>query len=155
MKHLFLVLFGIGIVSLFISAQLPEDAKDNNSSGISFHQGSWEEALARAKKENKPVFLDISASWCAPCKLLKANTFNDQKVAEFYNSNFVNAAFDGEKGEGILLAEKFKISAYPTLLFINSDEQVIMRVEGYRTPEQFIELGVKIKENLNKSLSHK
>ncbi|MGC9354522.1 MAG: thioredoxin family protein, partial [Mariniphaga sp.] len=51
----------------------PEDEK--SKTGITFHQGNWKEALETAKKENKPIFLDISASWCAPCKLLKANTF--------------------------------------------------------------------------------
>lgn len=179
MKQLFFNLLGLALITLFVSAQIPESTRgflnstDNNyissafknvhvekiderqmelfpeeeksKTGISFHQGNWDEVLETAKKENKPIFLDISASWCAPCKLLKANTFTDPEVGEFYNTNFINVAFDGEKGEGVLLADKFKISAYPTLLFVNPDGQIIAKVEGYKSPEQFIKLGKQIK----------
>ncbi len=51
--------------------------------GIEFHVGTWQEALELAKKDNKLIFLDISASWCEPCKLLKKNTFPDEKVGAF------------------------------------------------------------------------
>ena len=180
MKQLFFNLLGLALITLFVSAQIPESTRgflnptDNNyissasqnvhikkmdvkqadffpeaeksKKGISFHQGNWKEALETAKKENKPIFLDISASWCGPCKLLKANTFTDPEVGEFYNANFINVAFDGEKGEGVLLADKFKISAYPTLLFVNPDGQIIAKVEGYKNPEQFIKLGEQIKK---------
>lgn len=117
---------------------------DNNKAGIAFHQGSWNEAMALAKKENKPIFLDISASWCGPCKMLKAKTFPNSEVEKFYNANFINVAFDGEKGEGVTLARKYNISAYPTLLFINPDGEILVQTAGYRNPEQFIDLGKQI-----------
>lgn len=138
-----------------LNEKLPESGTDNNKTGISFQQGSWNEALALAKKEDKLIFLDISASWCGPCKMLKANTFPNSEVGEFYNANFINVAFDGEKGEGVTLARKYNVSAYPTLLFINPDGEIVAQIAGYRNPEQFIELGEKIKEYLNKSLSIK
>lgn len=119
-------------------------ATENNNAGITFHQGSWDEVLKLAKKENKMVFLDISASWCGPCKMLKANTFPNQEVGKFYNANFINVAVDGEKGEGVTLARKYKISGYPSLLFINPEGKIIAQTAGYRNPEQFIELGKQI-----------
>ncbi|MFW5756403.1 MAG: thioredoxin family protein [Tangfeifania sp.] len=62
------------------------DSKTEKEAGIRFHQGNWEEALQKAEKEGKPVFLDISASWCGPCKMLKSRTFPNKEVGEFYNA---------------------------------------------------------------------
>ena len=76
--------------------------------------------------------------------MLKANTFPNTEVAKFYNTNFINVAVDGEKGEGISLAQKYKIRGYPSLLFINSEGEIVSKTTGYRNPGQFIEMGKQI-----------
>ena len=120
-------------------------SKSNSGSesktGISFHQGTWEEALKLAENEGKPIFLDISASWCGPCKKLKATTFPDEEVGKFYNANFINVMVDGEKGEGIELARKYEIRGFPSLIFVDSSGELIAQTAGYRNPEQFVEIG--------------
>ncbi|MBN2807677.1 MAG: thioredoxin family protein [Prolixibacteraceae bacterium] len=120
-------------------------AGNEDVKGIHFHQGTWDEALALAKKENKLIFLDISASWCPPCKLLKANTFTNAEVGYLFNTQFINVAVDGEKGEGIALARKFQVSAYPTLLFINAEGKVVKKAMGYHPPNEFLNLGKDVK----------
>lgn len=117
---------------------------EEDGSGIEFHSGSWEDALLKAATEGKPVFLDISASWCGPCKMLKTNTFTNKQVGEYFNTNFINVAVDGEKGEGVDLAGKYHISGYPTMLFLDSEGEVISRIMGYRDPEGLLELGKQI-----------
>lgn len=109
--------------------------------GINFHEGNWESALAKAKAENKLVFLDISASWCGPCKQLKKTTFKDAAVGEFYNDKFINVELDGEKGEGIALAQKYRLQGYPSLYFIDVDGNVVKETAGFLPAEQFIEYG--------------
>jgi thioredoxin 1 len=127
----------------FISLAYPfnDISGSETETGISFHQGTWEEALKLAEKEGKPIFLDISASWCGPCKKLKASTFPDVEVGKFYNANFINVMVDGEKGEGIELARKYEIRGYPSLIFVDSNGELIAQTTGYRNPEQFIEIG--------------
>ena len=130
----------------FISFAGPSESNSTTEkeTGIQFHQGTWEEALQKAKKEGKPVFLDISASWCGPCKMLKSRTFPNGDVGEFYNANFVNVMVDGEKGEGIQLARKYQIKGYPSLIYLDSNGKVIAQTAGYRSPEQFIDIGKEI-----------
>ena len=128
-----------------VSAKEPDTNSDRkNNKGIEFHSGSWEEALAQAKKEDKAIFLDISASWCGPCKMLKANTFINKDVGDYYNENFINVMVDGEKGEGISLARKFRISGYPTMIYLNSAGELIARTSGYREPAVLIEMGKQV-----------
>ncbi|MBN1987713.1 MAG: thioredoxin family protein [Prolixibacteraceae bacterium] len=139
-----ILLLGLLVTILIQANPSQNNSGAQNNTGIAFHQGSWAEALQRAKKEGKPIFLDISASWCGPCKLLKARTFPNADVGEFYNTNFINVAVDGEKGEGIELAQKYRIKGYPSLIFLDSKGNLIAQTAGYRNPKQLIEIGEQI-----------
>ncbi len=120
--------------------------------GIKFTRVSWREAVAQAKKENKPIFLDIYASWCGPCKRLKASTFASKKVGDFYNENFINIAIDGEKGEGPMIASEFNIKSYPTLIFLNNDGKIIYKTAGFQDENDFLLLGQNVfAETLNRN----
>ncbi|PKP51489.1 MAG: thioredoxin [Bacteroidetes bacterium HGW-Bacteroidetes-1] len=141
MKSILTIAVGI-IMMVLVAAQIPGSENENaGTSAIQFKSGSWNEVLALAKKENKPVFLDISASWCGYCKRMKANVFTDVEVAKYYNSNFINVAVDGEKGEGIDLAKKYGVKGYPTFVFLNPDGSLAYQTSGYHNPEKFLELG--------------
>lgn len=114
---------------------------DETGQGIQFFEGTWQEALAKAKKENKLIFLDANASWCRPCKLMEKRTFTDVNVGAFYNKNFINVKMDMEKGEGIELSKKLGITAYPTLFFIDGNGTVSKKNIGYLDAEDFLTLG--------------
>jgi len=116
----------------------------DKESEINFYQGSWNEALELAKKENKLVFLNISASWCGPCKMLKARTFTNADVGQFFNNNFINVAVDGEIGEGITLARKYGIKGYPSLLFVDGKGNLVAKTAGFHNPRKIIDLGKQI-----------
>ncbi len=120
-----------------------ENSVTYSDTGIQFTSISFEEALKLAKKEKKNIFLDAYASWCGPCKMLKKNIFTQKEVGDFYNSNFINMAIDMEQGEGPKLAQKYKVQAYPTLLFINHKGEVVGSAIGYHQAEELIGVGKK------------
>ncbi len=120
-----------------------ENSVTYSDTGIQFTSISFEEALKLAKKEKKNIFLDAYASWCGPCKMLKKNIFTQKEVGDFYNSNFINMAIDMEQGEGPQLAQKYKVQAYPTLLFINHKGEVIGSALGYHQADEILALGKK------------
>lgn len=114
------------------------------SQGISFEKGTtWEEALAKAEKSDKLIFLDAYATWCGPCKMLDRSVFPDEALGEYFNENFINVKMDMERGEGRDLARQFRIRAYPTLLFVNSKGEIVHQFMGYTPAENLIKVGEK------------
>lgn len=107
--------------------------------GIKFEETNFSTILAKAKKENKLVFIDAYASWCGPCKLMVKNVFPQKAVGDYYNSHFVNAKIDMEKGEGVDLAKKYNVKAFPTYLFVDGNGEVVHRTLGYVEENDFIQ----------------
>jgi len=116
-------------------------ASVSSEEGIIFENGTWSEILAKAQKENKIIFLDAFAAWCGPCKWMAKNIFPNDTVAEFYNKNFVNAKIDMEKGEGIELAKKYGVQAFPTFLYINGNGDLVHRTCGSTPAQEFVNNG--------------
>lgn len=120
--------------------------------GIEFFNGTWEEAVAKAEAEEKLIFVDAYASWCGPCKRMAKNVFPNDRVGEFYNKNFVSLKWDMEKDpNGIKFRQKYPVSAFPTLYYIDFTGEVVENVRGAQMVEQFIELGKKALLSVDRS----
>ena len=108
---------------------------------IHFENITLNQALAQARNENKLVFFMGFASWCEHCKKMKETVFIQDSVAEYYNTHFVCMMMDMEKDEGIQLHEKFKVSSYPTFVFLDSTGQTIYQAVGEMSAGDFIREG--------------
>ncbi len=56
-----------------------------------------EEAFAKARKERKPIFLSIGYSTCHWCHVMERESFENEEIAAFMNSRFVNIKVDREE----------------------------------------------------------
>ncbi|MBS1565660.1 MAG: thioredoxin family protein, partial [Bacteroidetes bacterium] len=106
--------------------------------GILFDHGSWKEVLAKAKAQNKLVFVDVFTTWCGPCKKMAAEVFPLPEVGKKFNGDFVNYKIDAEKGEGVEIARMYEVTAFPTYLFVNGDGKLVYRATGYNDAGKFL-----------------
>ncbi len=127
MKKL-LMLVAVSLFAMSVSAQ----------NGLQFVKASsFEQALAEAKKQDKILMVDVYTDWCGPCKHLSNNIFPSEELnglQEVMLGYKVNA----EEGEGIALAKKWGVKAYPTMLFFYEGEQFSTLVGGAQEPADFL-----------------
>lgn len=126
------------IVSLWCWASIITNAQQT---GIKFEKADWASLLDEAQSSGELIFVDAYTTWCGPCIMMSRDIFTDQSVGRFYNGHFINTKIDMEAGEGVQLARKYKVEAYPTLLFINGKGEVVHRTTGYQDINDFIALG--------------
>ncbi len=146
------------ILFLLITIPLLIQAQDI---GIHFqHEASWKEIQAKAKAENKYIFMDCFTTWCGPCKYMSASIFPLQEVGAFMNDKFISVKvqLDTTKNDndfvkswyqdGHNLAEMYKVRAYPTYLIFDASGNVVHRFVGSSPADEFL-------ANTKKSLNPK
>jgi len=154
-----LALTAAGLIAIGLLAQDPKPA-----AGGGIQWMSMEQAQAAAKKSPKPLFVDVYTSWCGPCRMLDARTFSDARVADYVNKHFYPVKFNAESGEPVTFkGQKFENPdynpamkqgrngthqltmaianvqgriAYPTIVYLDSDLNVLAPVQGLMDPPQ-------------------
>jgi len=113
---------------------------------------NWQEwtvdAFRRAKSENKPVLLDISAVWCHWCHRLDQDTYSVPYIAEYIEANFVPIRVDTDKRPDI--NRRYNLGGWPTTAFLTPDGRVIGG-GTYYPPEQMRQILRDVKSAWQKS----
>lgn len=110
-----------------------------------FRELSWEKAVETAKQEGKMVFVDFYADWCGPCKMMAKDVFPQKQVGDYFNAKFVCLKLNAEK-EGRVLAKRFRVTAYPTFVVVDTDGKVRAELKGAMDADKFL---AKLDEALN------
>ncbi|MEL0454669.1 thioredoxin fold domain-containing protein [Flavobacteriaceae bacterium SZ-1-7] len=108
------------------------------SQGINFENGSFQQAFNKAKKENKVLFVDGYADWCAPCKKMAKTVFMEDEVGAYFNEHFVSYKLNIEKGNGPKLKEKYGIQGLPSYVFIDTNDEVVYRSSSAMPADEFL-----------------
>jgi len=117
------------------SAVVPEPARVEL--GVAWEKGDVDAAFARAKAENKPVFLYWGAVWCPPCNQVKATVFNRQDFID-RSRFFVPVYLDGDSRSAQKQGAHFKMGGYPTMILFKSDGTEITRLPGEVDAEEYM-----------------
>ena len=150
MKKFVLVLNFVCFLALGIFAQsmYGNDADAAKASVKMKYVYSFEEALKKAKQENKLIFFNCFADWAVPCHSMNKLVFSDQEFADWMDKHFVNFFIDVTTPEGRPLAEKYDVRFQAHYLVLDSDGKLVHRIVGGRKVQEF-------KAILEKSLNPK
>lgn len=109
---------------------------------------TYAQAVALAKKSPRPIFVDVYTDWCGWCKVMDKNTFNHPEISSYLNKKFYPVKLNAESSEMTLYQGQaltnaqlatsiFKVSSYPTTVYLEADERVLQPLPGYLNPNQF------------------
>lgn len=150
------ILFSIAIMALifqscggsFFSGGSNARDREASTSAIFFEQAKFEKILAMAETEKKPIFVDFYTDWCAPCKWMDKDAFQNESAAKYFNKNVISVKLNAEEGEGIELAQKFKIKAVPTLIYLRPNGTEIERHIGQASASNIVSMAKKAVKTL-------
>jgi thioredoxin 1 len=101
---------------------------------IDFFKGNYKEALAKAKQENKPLFLYFTASWCGPCQYMQQYIFPDVGLTAYIKQNYIALKLDIDTEEGKRVYVKAHQPKGPTgvpaFIIANSEEEILKKQTG-------------------------
>ncbi len=119
---------------------------------------TWGQILAKAKSENKYVFLDCYATWCVPCHAMDKDVYPNDEVGNIINRKFIavkvqmdQTQYDNERvkqwhNDARRIQNNYTVMSFPTFLFFYPNGAPMHRGVGYRSSNEFITL---IKEALD------
>jgi len=111
----------------------------------------FNDGMALAAKEQKPVVIDFYTGWCHWCKVMDKETFSNSEVKKYLAENFVTIRVDAESRTGELvykgqtytpvdLARNFGVSGYPSLAYLGRDGELVTVVPGFVPAKNFLPL---------------
>ena len=119
---------------------------------------SFEEAYLKCKKNPRPIMVDVYTTWCGPCKMMSAQTFNHPQIAKYINDNFYAVKFDAETKDSVKFDKYTFVSsdisnpkaphqfaasildnqlAYPSVVFLNNQIQRLDIIKGFMPAKNF------------------
>jgi len=111
--------------------------------GVHFQDGlNWTAIQAKAKSENKYIFLDCFTTWCGPCKYMKNTIFPQEECGNYFNDKFIsvevqldstkgdNEAVRGWYSDAHAIMQQYDIRAFPTYLVFTPDGHAVHRMVG-------------------------
>jgi thiol-disulfide isomerase/thioredoxin len=104
---------------------------------LTIHQDDFAAAQKRAIAEKKAIVVDLWAPWCHACLSMQHYVFPDPRV-QALDQVAVFLAVDTEKEANKALVDRFRPTAWPTFLVLDSKgERVLGRLPGSATPAEF------------------
>lgn len=108
---------------------------------------SWDDGLAAAKASKRRVIVDVYTNWCGWCRRMDADVYGRADIAAYVRAHFVTVKLDAEgtgtvhRGERPMsartLAASYRVSGYPTTIFLDSEGEHLATLPGYVPPERF------------------
>jgi thioredoxin-related protein len=122
-----------------------------SADGVAFEKlKDWETVLREAKNNGKYIFVEVGATWCAPCKAMDDRVFADKKVKTFMDANFVSIKLQIDTTEQddriikfwrnkvIEIQKSTNIKVLPTYLFYTQNGYLLYKTTGYQEVEKFL-----------------
>lgn len=147
MKKLVQLFLFLGIIGSVAVAQ-------DNKTTVKWY--TFEEAVALNQQNPKKILIDVYTDWCGWCKTMDKNTFSNPSIAKYLNENFYPVKFNAESTKPVSFkGQEFKNRnqgnrsphdlaiallsgkmSYPSIAYLDGENNLITAVAGYSTPSQ-------------------
>jgi len=111
----------------------------------------YDEAIQKAKQQNKKVFLYYGRLGCGYCDMTNKKSFSDPTLKKLYTEHYVLTYVDAESGRRLTLptgervtemefGSRLKALVTPVFIFLDADGKPIAKIPGFQKITDFIQL---------------
>lgn len=132
---------------------------------LSFEEAEWE---AKQAKTPRKLLVELYTDKCGWCKKMDLSTFQNEFIAHYVNENFYPVKFNAELRKDIHFnSQVFKLDksgyhelaialtmgdlAFPTLVFMDEEYQIIQPIQGYQTVDELERIMFYFANNMHKT----
>lgn len=133
------VAFWVGLAAavffgnLQLQTHLSRKALD--ATGLEIH--GYDEGLALAAAEGKPVLAGLAALWCSSCRTFDSKVLADSTVRAEIERDYVFVRVEYGSEEGKAFRERYDVSGFPVFLVLDPDGSLVKRVPTVFEPDEF------------------
>jgi thioredoxin-related protein len=108
----------------------------------------WDAGLRAAGKSQRPVLVDVYTDWCGWCRRMDRDVYAREDVRDYLSRRFVTvkldaeaadeASYEGKAYTSRSLAGRFRVTGYPTTLFLRANGEHLVNVPGYIPADRFL-----------------
>ncbi len=145
------------LIVTFMLSNVNATPKGKMTGGLAHEMPEWfkdsflelQEDAAEAKEKNKHVMLFFSLENCPYCtKMLNKSFTKGTPIQSYIEENFDVIGIDIKGSREIVInedttliekeyAKKLKVQYTPAIIFLDENSKVVVRINGYRSPENF------------------
>ena len=105
--------------------------------GVAPYYTTLESALAAAQESDRYVAVDFYTDWCYWCKVIDTAVYEHESGIDFFTNRMILAKVNAEVDT--VAAEKYAVSAYPTIVLIDAEGNEVDRLIGFAPVEEFVQ----------------
>ena len=109
---------------------------------------TWNDGLKQAGAAKRPVIVDVYTDWCGWCRRMDRDVYARREISDYLRQKFVTirlnaeardaAHYEGREYTSQDLAQRFRVSGYPTTIFLRSTGEHMANVPGYVPADRFL-----------------
>ena len=109
---------------------------------------NWNDGLREASASQRPVLVDVYTDWCVWCKRMERDVYARADVREYLSRRFVTvklnaespapSTYEGRRLTGASIAARFRVTGYPTTVFLKAGGEHLVNVPGYVDADRFL-----------------
>ncbi len=131
-------IMGLVLIASAVAVVWPQPPPVGTVNWVPFSEAAFD----AARREGRPIVLDVYADWCLPCKELEHVTFQHADVTIVLNT-MTTLRLDASQdlpAEAEAFADRYHIVGMPTILLFdrNGKERADLRLLGFEGPEEFL-----------------
>jgi thioredoxin-related protein len=129
-----------------VSLAVPAHAGRAASTDVTWRD--WNSGLKEAGATSRPVLVDVYTDWCGWCRRMEKDVYSRSDVRDYVSRHFVTVKLNAESDTPAFyekkpytsrtLAERFRVSGYPTTIFLRPGGNHIANVPGYVPADRFM-----------------